>query len=97
MTSYPTHKATFGSLAILWFIWLLLVAAASHATGVPPVELAAESSAIFRETAAGGGAGGKLVHPQWHLNYMSKRRVPNGPDPIHNRRAGNSGRPPGKA
>ncbi|XP_028754324.1 CLAVATA3/ESR (CLE)-related protein 25 isoform X2 [Neltuma alba] len=31
------------------------------------------------------------------FNHMSKRRVPNGPDPIHNRRAGNSGRPPGRA
>ncbi|TKY58564.1 CLAVATA3/ESR (CLE)-related protein 25 [Spatholobus suberectus] len=31
------------------------------------------------------------------INYMSKRRVPNGPDPIHNRKAGNSGRPPGLA
>ncbi|XP_013591016.1 PREDICTED: CLAVATA3/ESR (CLE)-related protein 26-like [Brassica oleracea var. oleracea] len=27
----------------------------------------------------------------------SKRTVPRGPDPIHNRRAGNSGRPPGSA
>ncbi|CAN6453617.1 unnamed protein product [Victoria cruziana] len=27
----------------------------------------------------------------------SKRRVPNGPDPIHNRRAGKSGQPPGRA
>ncbi|GMJ13155.1 CLAVATA3/ESR-RELATED 26 [Hibiscus trionum] len=35
-----------------------------------------------------------LVHQRMDLNYMSKRRVPNGPDPIHNRRAGNSGRPP---
>uniref|UniRef100_A0A7N0U0R0 Uncharacterized protein n=1 Tax=Kalanchoe fedtschenkoi TaxID=63787 RepID=A0A7N0U0R0_KALFE len=30
------------------------------------------------------------------INYMSKRRVPNGADPIHNRRAGKSRRPPGK-
>ncbi|KAK2994396.1 hypothetical protein RJ640_029511 [Escallonia rubra] len=37
------------------------------------------------------------VRPVSDLNYMSKRRVPNGPDPIHNRRAGNSGRPPGQA
>ncbi|XVF02326.1 hypothetical protein REPUB_Repub04eG0166000 [Reevesia pubescens] len=37
-----------------------------------------------------------MVHPQLDLNYMSKRRVPNGPDPIHNRRAGNSKRPPGQ-
>ncbi|KAK8627334.1 hypothetical protein V6N13_134947 [Hibiscus sabdariffa] len=35
-----------------------------------------------------------LVHHRMDLNYMSKRRVPNGPDPIHNRRAGNSRRPP---
>ncbi|XP_030499099.2 uncharacterized protein LOC115714513 [Cannabis sativa] len=40
----------------------------------------------------------KLAHPKLDLiNYMSKRRVPNGPDPIHNRRAGKSGRPPGQA
>ncbi|KAE8698886.1 Phosphatase 2A-2 [Hibiscus syriacus] len=38
-----------------------------------------------------------VAHPKQDLNYMSKRRVPNGPDPIHNRRAGNSGRPPGQA
>lgn len=25
------------------------------------------------------------VHQDWDLNYVSKRRVPNGPDPIHNR------------
>ncbi|KAG9151979.1 hypothetical protein Leryth_002253 [Lithospermum erythrorhizon] len=31
------------------------------------------------------------------LNFISKRRVPNGPDPIHNRRAGNSHQPPGRA
>ncbi|KAL8111920.1 hypothetical protein AgCh_019570 [Apium graveolens] len=38
------------------------------------------------------------VHPNSDFNFnMSKRRVPNGPDPIHNRRAGNSGRPPGQA
>ncbi|KAK1415693.1 hypothetical protein QVD17_31478 [Tagetes erecta] len=32
-------------------------------------------------------------------NYlgMNERRVPNGPDPIHNRKAGNSRRPPGQA
>ncbi|KAG9450315.1 hypothetical protein H6P81_010280 [Aristolochia fimbriata] len=36
-------------------------------------------------------------HPDLDLNYMSKRRVPNGPDPIHNRRAGKSRQPPGRA
>ncbi|KAJ4711216.1 CLAVATA3/ESR (CLE)-related protein 25-like [Melia azedarach] len=39
-----------------------------------------------------------IDHPNLDLNYMmSKRRVPNGPDPIHNRRAGNSRRPPGQS
>uniref|UniRef100_A0A1J3D190 CLAVATA3/ESR (CLE)-related protein 26 n=1 Tax=Noccaea caerulescens TaxID=107243 RepID=A0A1J3D190_NOCCA len=32
------------------------------------------------------------------LSYVaSNRKVPRGPDPIHNRRAGNSRRPPGRA
>ncbi|KAE8726074.1 putative WRKY transcription factor 2-like [Hibiscus syriacus] len=26
-----------------------------------------------------------VVHPEQDLNYMGKRRVPNGPEPIHNR------------
>ncbi|KAB2042117.1 hypothetical protein ERO13_D02G167800v2 [Gossypium hirsutum] len=38
-----------------------------------------------------------LVHQRLDLNYISRRRVPNGPDPIHNRRAGNSRRPPRQA
>ncbi|KAI3951084.1 hypothetical protein MKX01_011481 [Papaver californicum] len=38
------------------------------------------------------------VHPTClDPNSMSNRKVPNGPDPIHNRRAGNSGRPPRQA
>ncbi|XP_058073820.1 CLAVATA3/ESR (CLE)-related protein 25-like [Magnolia sinica] len=42
------------------------------------------------------GRDGPTFHHDLDLNYMSKRRVPNGPDPIHNRRAGNSRRPPGR-
>ncbi|KAK4423789.1 hypothetical protein Salat_1961800 [Sesamum alatum] len=35
---------------------------------------------------------------KFDLNYSnSKRKVPNGPDPIHNRRAGSSRQPPGQA
>lgn len=36
-------------------------------------------------------------HRNFDLNYVSKRRVPNGPDPIHNRRAGKSTQPPVRA
>ncbi|XP_031489074.1 uncharacterized protein LOC116256746 [Nymphaea colorata] len=35
-------------------------------------------------------------HPQPDPISTSKRRVPNGPDPIHNRRAGKSRQPPGR-
>ncbi|CAN4124332.1 unnamed protein product [Withania somnifera] len=37
------------------------------------------------------------AHPKIDFNLVSKRRVPNGPDPIHNRRARSSRRPPGQA
>ncbi|CAN4116248.1 unnamed protein product [Withania somnifera] len=37
------------------------------------------------------------VHSKIDFNLVSKRRVPNGPDPIHNRRARSSRRPPGQA
>ncbi|KAL8550399.1 hypothetical protein ACS0TY_009007 [Phlomoides rotata] len=41
---------------------------------------------------------GKMREKKNHVNYLvSKRRIPNGPDPIHNRRAGNSHQPPGQA
>ncbi|XWS32822.1 hypothetical protein CRYUN_Cryun22dG0022700 [Craigia yunnanensis] len=36
-------------------------------------------------------------HQDFHLNYVSKRRIPSGPDPIHNRRAEKSRVPPGRA
>ncbi|CAK7332721.1 unnamed protein product [Dovyalis caffra] len=39
-----------------------------------------------------------VYNSELDLNYMmNKRKVPNGPDPIHNRGAGNSKRPPGRA
>ncbi|VFQ80220.1 unnamed protein product [Cuscuta campestris] len=55
-------------------------------------------------TAGGGGGGGggsrrSMKHTkQQHadLNFMSKRKVPNGPDPVHNRRKGDSHRSPGR-
>ncbi|CAO2829095.1 unnamed protein product [Amaranthus hypochondriacus] len=43
------------------------------------------------------GRGKIIPHSKVDMYYMSKRKVPNGPDPIHNRRAGNSRQPPGQA
>ncbi|KGN47786.1 uncharacterized protein LOC101209880 [Cucumis sativus] len=104
MTCYCS-SCKFGSLLLMAFIWLLLANGSCQrkepvVVGKVTTATGDEISGISKETtvAVGGGRGGKVVdHPEWHLNYMSKRRVPNGPDPIHNRRAGNSGRPPGKA
>ncbi|XP_051118468.1 CLAVATA3/ESR (CLE)-related protein 25 [Andrographis paniculata] len=38
--------------------------------------------------------GSSIHHQDININYVSKRRVPNGPDPIHNRRAGDLQLPP---
>ncbi|KAI3412304.1 uncharacterized protein J3R85_017562 [Psidium guajava] len=88
------------ALAALSLVWLLAFAAAEAAGGrgaAPNPALkdrskgkAVNSEVMDREK--------KLVfRPPSDLYYTSKRRVPNGPDPIHNRRAGNSKRPPGQA
>ncbi|XP_038886261.1 uncharacterized protein LOC120076488 [Benincasa hispida] len=108
MSCYSPSCKLGNSLAVMVFIFLLLVngshqrrqpvaAEMEKATVTITATMTAEFSGISKEMKVVHGGRGKVVHPEWHLNYMSKRRVPNGPDPIHNRRAGNSGRPPGKA
>ncbi|CAL8994381.1 unnamed protein product [Prunus brigantina] len=92
-------KLFFGTLAVMGFICVLLVGTLETQGGSTKT---ATSTAVAPESfsekpADVVGRENKLVHPELDLNYMSKRRVPNGPDPIHNRRAGNSGRPPGQA
>ncbi|KAK3442404.1 hypothetical protein EUGRSUZ_B02578 [Eucalyptus grandis] len=88
------------ALAALSLVWLLVFAMAEAAGGrgappTPPLKewskgKARNSELIDREK--------KLVfRPRSDLYYMSKRRVPNGSDPIHNRRSGNSKQPPGQA
>ncbi|KAL7605807.1 hypothetical protein Lser_V15G20600 [Lactuca serriola] len=41
--------------------------------------------------------GGVTVSKPVVVNYVSKRRVPNGPDPIHNRKVGNARETPERA
>ncbi|GMH27618.1 hypothetical protein Nepgr_029461 [Nepenthes gracilis] len=76
------------------FLLLWLLAGASIASREIRTAAAATSSARMEVVTAG-----KLVavQPTMDINSMNKRRVPNGPDPIHNRRAGNSRQPPGRA
>lgn len=68
-------KCFLRTLAVVGFICLLLVGTLETQGGT--------STAASKHTDAVGR--GKLVHPDLNFNYMSKRRVPNGPDPIHNR------------
>ncbi|XP_021293216.1 CLAVATA3/ESR (CLE)-related protein 25 [Herrania umbratica] len=95
-------KALFGTLVVLGFILVLLVGTLQSEGNKTKTTLTTEpsSSTGKRQEHVKVLARGKLLsdgHPQLDLNYMSKRRVPNGPDPIHNRRTGNSRRPPGQA
>ncbi|KAJ7943560.1 CLAVATA3/ESR (CLE)-related protein 25 [Quillaja saponaria] len=93
----------FRAVAIVFFLCLLVVVGSRSSssegtrratTSTPPTTLSPGKLLDRHEI------GEKEIenHSELDLiNYMSKRRVPNGPDPIHNRRAGNSGRPPGQA
>ncbi|KAF7809224.1 CLAVATA3/ESR (CLE)-related protein 25 [Senna tora] len=92
----------FRALAVLGLVCLLVVGCLG--SGIATTESTTlSSSSSSQETfkhkhVIGSTSSDKTVnHAELDFNYMSKRRVPNGPDPIHNRRAGNSGRPPGQA
>ncbi|KAG6529596.1 hypothetical protein ZIOFF_011805 [Zingiber officinale] len=77
-------------LAFLFYIALLVSMARARCAGarvVSPVVAPAVPSSTSRSVVTD--------HKNLDPFSSSKRRVPNGADPIHNRRAGKSGRPPG--
>ncbi|KAF5443228.1 hypothetical protein F2P56_035803 [Juglans regia] len=94
-------KVLFGTLALVGVIFLLSVGSRLEISGstknIAPTSLTSDSGGDFNHAHVMGGEKQLVDHPELDLNCMSKRRVPNGPDPIHNRRAGHSGRPPGGA
>ncbi|KAK9277405.1 hypothetical protein L1049_006948 [Liquidambar formosana] len=96
--SSGSFKTLFGALALMGCMWLLLVGIVTHGGmgTTATTTVTAQSMANFKHMEV-VGKDTLFVHPGLDLNYMSKRRVPNGPDPIHNRRAGNSRQPPGQA
>lgn len=89
---FKFSKGLFGALISVGFIFLLFVGLLATESST----LTTRSLRSFKHMEA-IGTEKLLVYPDLDLNYMSKRRIPNGPDPIHNRRAGNSKRPPGQA
>ncbi|GMP94273.1 hypothetical protein CsSME_00043785 [Camellia sinensis var. sinensis] len=87
-------KALFGALALAGFFWLLLVGILETGGTDATTRLNLQKAGSLKHMEM---LEGREKEKPVDLNYMSKRRIPNGPDPIHNRRAGNSRRPPGQA
>ncbi|XVF14188.1 hypothetical protein REPUB_Repub09cG0035700 [Reevesia pubescens] len=77
-------------------IWLLFVCIiANHATAMTKLILVPSTRDLKHWEFVAQDR--RNSHQDFHLNYVSKRRVPNGPDPIHNRRVSKSRQPPGRA
>ncbi|KAK1282140.1 CLAVATA3/ESR (CLE)-related protein 25 [Acorus calamus] len=77
-----SFKSLIRSLVVVWFFCILLSGAVTSEGRITSTSTTRMKRSGFRPT---------------DFNYVSKRRVPNGPDPIHNRKAGKSGQPPGRA
>ena len=75
------------ALAVSGLVWILLVGSPEGRGGTEATSFAVEPTREIKGTDQVAVGAEKLVHdPKLDLiNYMSKRRVPNGPDPIHNR------------
>lgn len=85
-------KVLFGALALVGVILLLSVDSQLDISGntknIAPTSLrSTDSGGDFNHAHVMAGRDQKQLvdHPELDLNCMSKRRVPNGPDPIHNR------------
>jgi hypothetical protein len=80
-------KVLFGALALAGVIFLFLVynqESGRGKMGAPTSTSTSHSAGNFKHADV-LGRDKLLDHPDLDFNYMSKRRVPNGPDPIHNR------------
>ncbi|GMP29088.1 hypothetical protein CsSME_00004354 [Camellia sinensis var. sinensis] len=89
-------RALLGAVFFMGFIWFLFV-------GVLASRVTRTTTTTIHESTAKSDELLKLIAKErqvghWDLdpNYESKRRVPNGPDPIHNRKAGKTREPPGR-
>ncbi|PHU02742.1 hypothetical protein BC332_27993 [Capsicum chinense] len=82
---------------LLGFVWLLLIGVFEN--GGTRMDYVHQDAGIMNNNKhmKTHKRSSSHVHPKIDLNLVSKRRVPNGPDPIHNRRARSSRRPPGQA
>ncbi|XP_010272153.1 PREDICTED: CLAVATA3/ESR (CLE)-related protein 25-like [Nelumbo nucifera] len=89
-------RVLFGAFVFVCFVAILCCVEIVAGGGITTVEIATPSTRSLKHLEVLTSER-PSVQPDLDLNYMSKRRVPNGPDPIHNRRAGKSRQPPGRA
>ncbi|THG15406.1 hypothetical protein TEA_017446 [Camellia sinensis var. sinensis] len=75
-------KALFGALALAGFFWLLLVGILETGGTDATTRLNLQKAGSLKHMEM---LEGREKEKPVDLNYMSKRRIPNGPDPIHNR------------
>ncbi|GAV73083.1 hypothetical protein CFOL_v3_16570 [Cephalotus follicularis] len=88
-------RVLFAAVILVGFTWFFFVGIlADHATRTTTKVL--PSTGNFKHWVS-VGRDKHFVHQHIKLNVVSKRRVPSGPDPIHNRRAFKSRQPPGRA
>ncbi|KAK8653343.1 hypothetical protein V6N13_127350 [Hibiscus sabdariffa] len=74
-------------VGLAWILLLLLVGIVANRATATTKLITASSTREFKRW--------EFVQ-DLHFDYVSKRRVPNGPDPTHNRRASKSRQPPGR-
>ncbi|KAK8497464.1 hypothetical protein V6N13_052950 [Hibiscus sabdariffa] len=79
-------KFLFGVAVLVGLAWLLFFGIVADRATATTMSIKASSTREFKRWEFVAKA--KInSHHDFHFDYVSKRRVPNGPDPIHNRKA----------
>ncbi|KAK9272714.1 hypothetical protein L1049_003091 [Liquidambar formosana] len=91
-------RTLFGALVFVGFIWFLFVGILANrvSTKTTTATITTIPSTLNFKHLKLIGRERHSAHKDLDLNYVSKRRVPNGPDPIHNRRSRPFRVPPGR-
>ncbi|XP_065879108.1 CLAVATA3/ESR (CLE)-related protein 25 [Euphorbia lathyris] len=89
-------RALFGAFLFVGAIWFLSVEISAHHATTMTARTRVVSKGKYEHWEVIGRGRRHHNHHHSDLNFVIKRRVPNGPDPIHNRRASQARRPPGR-
>ncbi|GAB4832187.1 hypothetical protein Ancab_006204 [Ancistrocladus abbreviatus] len=85
-------RTSLGTLLLVGFTWFLLIGILANKTTAGSAAISLRKLKHVKSIARVENS----VHLAPDVVYVSKRRVPNGPDPIHNRHVGESRRQPGR-